>query len=381
MNHPKLNLSMAVAIVTVNILLFGVLPGGPVALADVWEQLEAIHTYQFTQSMDMDPNEMQVFPPEMTVLVSDQYGMKMEGKGMSPLTGQPTTQQIYLLTDQKICLQIYPEEKLYLRMEMEGNSAQDVNQGMSDPRKIIELMQTFTPTHLEPTTMEGKRVFGYQTTDPSITGMQSGEVTVQLWVDASTLLPVCLDIQFENGRHRNHSFKWNVDLDPNAFVFEIPEDYTPLSTTKMMVPSADEENAIKGLQLFADFTGRYLTDLSLETFKKDIQVFGQAMMSKKTQASRDFMQEIKQLKNPLEAGMRGAQLTTPLTSLGFFNMRLIQAQQEPAYYGDIVTPQDTNKVLMRWRLDDGNYRVIFGDLRLETVTKDTLDELERDLSN
>ena len=311
----------------------------------------------------------------------DKYGMKMEGQGVSPRSGQPTTQQIYFLTDQKICLQIYPDEKTYLRMEMEGNTARDVSQGMSDPRAIVEKMLACSPTFLEPTTMEGKKVHGYQTTDPSIAGMQSGEVKVKLWVDTDTLLPVCLDIHFEDGRHTNHSFKWNVALDPNEFVFDIPEDFTPLTTVKMTVPSADEENVIKGLRLFADFTGRYLTGLSLEILKKDMQVFSQAMMSGQTQASREFMQEIKQLKSPMKAGFMGAQLTNPLTGLYTFHIMLIQANQEPAYYGNIVTPQDTDRVLMRWKLNDGQYRVVFGDLHIETVSKDTLDELERALNN
>jgi hypothetical protein len=32
---------------------------------------------------------------------------------------------------------------------------------------------------------------------------------------------------------------------------------------------------------------------------------------------------------------------------------------------------------MRWRLEDGRFRVIFGDLRAETVEPEQLAELER----
>ncbi len=46
------------------------------------------------------------------------------------------------------------------------------------------------------------------------------------------------------------------------------------------------------------------------------------------------------------------------------------------YYGDSVTADDVDKVLLRWRLDDGQYRVIYGDLRIEDVNPQRLAELE-----
>jgi hypothetical protein len=47
-----------------------------------------------------------------------------------------------------------------------------------------------------------------------------------------------------------------------------------------------------------------------------------------------------------------------------------------AYNGKTVTPKDAAKVLVRWQLDDGDYRVIFGDLSSDTVSADRLRELE-----
>ena len=46
------------------------------------------------------------------------------------------------------------------------------------------------------------------------------------------------------------------------------------------------------------------------------------------------------------------------------------------YYGKTVGPNDKDKVLLRWKLDDGRYEVIFGDLRAETVTAAELRALE-----
>jgi hypothetical protein len=54
-------------------------------------------------------------------------------------------------------------------------------------------------------------------------------------------------------------------------------------------------------------------------------------------------------------------------------------KKDPAYYGKTVTPKDTDKVLMRWKVSDNEYRVIYGDLHAETVTPEKLAELEKAL--
>ena len=46
------------------------------------------------------------------------------------------------------------------------------------------------------------------------------------------------------------------------------------------------------------------------------------------------------------------------------------------YNGNTVTPKDAAKVLVRWQLDDGDYRVVFGDLSSATVSPSRLRQLE-----
>jgi len=50
-----------------------------------------------------------------------------------------------------------------------------------------------------------------------------------------------------------------------------------------------------------------------------------------------------------------------------FYQKLANEQRDPEYFGDTVKPGDSGAVLLRWKLDDGRYRVIHGDLRAETV--------------
>jgi hypothetical protein len=55
---------------------------------------------------------------------------------------------------------------------------------------------------------------------------------------------------------------------------------------------------------------------------------------------------------------------------------LVQKGKDVAYYGDSIDPEDSNAVLMQWKLSDGKYRVIFGDLREKTINAEELIKLQ-----
>ena len=55
---------------------------------------------------------------------------------------------------------------------------------------------------------------------------------------------------------------------------------------------------------------------------------------------------------------------------------LVQTGKDVVYYGDSVDLQDNNAVLIQWKLSNGEYRVVFGDLREETVSAEELIRLQ-----
>jgi hypothetical protein len=59
-----------------------------------------------------------------------------------------------------------------------------------------------------------------------------------------------------------------------------------------------------------------------------------------------------------------------------FYGQLVSEDKDPAYYGDKVTAEFGHAVLMRWKIDEGQYKVIFGDLTTEDVSPEQLAELE-----
>ena len=71
------------------------------------------------------------------------------------------------------------------------------------------------------------------------------------------------------------------------------------------------------------------------------------------------------------------QKTVTVQAACMFYAQLVKEDKDPAYYGDSVLPGDADRVLMRWKISDDQYRVIFGDLTAETVSAQQLAELEK----
>ncbi|MHC4396900.1 MAG: hypothetical protein ACYS1A_14725 [Planctomycetota bacterium] len=55
---------------------------------------------------------------------------------------------------------------------------------------------------------------------------------------------------------------------------------------------------------------------------------------------------------------------------------LLSQGREVVYYGDSIDPQDSNAVLIQWKISDGEYGVMFGDTRTKTVSAEELITLQ-----
>jgi len=75
-------------------------------------------------------------------------------------------------------------------------------------------------------------------------------------------------------------------------------------------------------------------------------------------------------------GVENAGRNDVLERMSGFCEYLTQQGREAVYYGDAVDGGDSNAVLMHWKLSDGKYRVISGDLREREVSADELIKLQ-----
>ena len=147
---------------------------------------------------------------------------------------------------------------------------------------------------------------------------------------------------------------------------------------------------IKGLQLLIDMgSPSYPEALTMQAMVSKMKYFQEQMMqfmeADDKEAAKAFM--LKHYDIDLDQGkptqeqltQATMRITMALQGTCMSYVTLVQDQKDPAYYGDIVTPQDADQVLMRWKVSDHEYRVIFGNLHAETVSTDTLTELEKTL--
>lgn len=190
------------------------------------------------------------------------------------------------------------------------------------------------------------------------------EGTMRVWYDPTNKLPMRVEMEMTSvGTMIFDEFTWNVPT-TRWFDTEPPAKYDDKTPTVLSVEELTE-HVVHGLKIYAKYCGHY------PPVKR---VFGDVQSTKLFHAAglNDFregttLQEIgTETYRECNEAMRG---------LGFI-YHIQSYNSDAAYYGKTVRAQDVDKILLRWKLEDGDYRVIFGDLRVQTVQAMKLKELE-----
>ncbi len=384
MKSPLSKLAVAATIVVACIAASFMWTGtqSSVALADVLTRMEQISVFMYQMSMTVTGQKvgdrMLDHNVETTLVMSRDHGMKMTMESTDPNGVQMAIQEMYLSPQTGTAITIMPSQKKYAQVEFDETLFEQTRKQNNDPRTMVQQILTCDYISLGRSTVNGVEVEGFQTTDPKFMGGVIGQVDVKMWVNVQTQLPLRaeMDVQMKEMQMHAvmHDFQWDVSMDASAFEPVIPDDYTPLLNRPLKVPAMNEETAIKGLRLFAEFSGRYPEKLDL------MSLIGQVGDIEKgdTEAAKQFQAEMKDLPQEEKIG-RMVDVMMSIQGIGTFYMTLDADQKDPAYYGEFVTPEDADQVLMRWKVSDDEYRVVFGGLHVETVTADVLAELEKTL--
>jgi len=375
---------LAAAAVIIIAALIGIsqIGGSGVALAAVLEKVEQAHAFMYKMKMkvtgEMIPGRPAVnMEQEATIIISTELGMKMEMTTTDSNSSEQTIQQMCLIPDDKVMVIVMPEQKRFMRMTLTEDLLDKIKKENNDPREMIKQMMGAEYTELGKDKINGLEVQGFETADPAFLGGMMGDVKVTIWVDSATSLPVLVEMDMSMGEQMRmkgsiYGFEWDVPVVAEDFEPVIPEDFEPFPAGDMKMPSMNEEGAIEGLKLFAELADKYPEDLNVMTLMQQVG----KLRNSQSPAAEQFRQKLEQAESDEERIAAIMDLTQPIQSIGMFYMTLVQDGNDPAYYGDKVTPEFPHAVLMRWRTEGGNYRVVFGDLTVENVTPDDLAELE-----
>ena len=131
----------------------------------------------------------------------------------------------YRLPMKKTAYEIRLDRKEYRRFEIQDEQASD------DPRVWLEMILSGDYTELGRNTINEIVVEGISAKRPDIVGEKG---IMRLWVDVQTNLPVMIEVEMigmEAGQMRQQrfvmkNFEWNVEINPDVFEPDIPDDFT-----------------------------------------------------------------------------------------------------------------------------------------------------------
>jgi outer membrane lipoprotein-sorting protein len=240
----------------------------------------------------------------------------------------------------------------------------------SDSQVVMDKLRTLSgqaDKQLGTKLINGKKARGF-VIDCAKSDPNNPPGTAEIWIDAESdlLLAVHSEMKLPGGMSMTmklDDFHWNIDLDPKLFDPTPPQGYADETVKETPVDERSCQIAA-GLRIYAEASGgRYpavsgfaaIADLA-KLFGIDGPVTTEQLHDAKVQAK-------------LATFQRGAE------GLGAIDY-ICSYKPDAAYYGKTVGTKDKDKVLLRWKLDDGRYEVIYGDLRNATVTAERLGVLE-----
>jgi len=359
---------------------------GAVSLATVLDKIENIEAFMYKMNMttigsmvpDMPAQKSRI---ESTLTISGDYGMKMENT-VEVENMQSWKQIMYILPDKNTMYTVMPDQKKFMKMEFDDVWLEKIKQQQNDPRDMVRQIIDCDYTALGTDTIDGIEVEGFQTTDPAYAAGMMEDLKVTLWVDRQTQLPVKSEIAFKLNEQMQmegviEDFDWDIQVSPDDFEPQIDEEFTPVPGSGMKMPGMKEEDAIEGLRFFARIVGKYPENLNVITLMKDLMTITTTDdVNELTDEAQSLQEQLDDMDEE-ERQKKIMELMRPAQSLGMFYIMLIQEKKEPEYYGDTVGPEDANKILLKWKHSETQYRVIYGDLTAETLIPAALDELEK----
>jgi len=360
------------------VILIGVVVGyqafkgtGGVSWAQVRQQVAAVKAVVYKAEI-AGSQRGQALEARIEGIQADDYGTRTDTYMREELVSRS-----FALSGEKSFVTLYPGQKKYSVVEL----TEAIRRQNGDPKAMVEAFLQGNHTSLGRSKIDGVAVEGVESRDVSPSAgfpggggfigyagedEMPGEVVARLWVDVATGWPVevTLDVTDEENDVEIsmviRDFQWDAEVDADAFANAIPDGYGLLYEIEVGRLESGEQLA-EGLAHFAELSGgKYPGKLTVRDILGEVGEIYRKSVSSGAAVQIDDGQ-IVNLK-------LGANYTGRLKAEG----------KEPVYYGRTVTPADAGKVLLRWKLDDGRYRVIFGDLRIQDVNGQRLAELEKE---
>ena len=356
----------------------GSIDGANIVMAEVLEQIETFDTviYRELQSFSVVSKQTASQSANTPMITQMKYYYSIKhGTRTDMIQQDKLVSTVYSLVDNNTTYMLLHREKQVMRTVEHDTERQKRRMSFGPQTMIHNIVSAgLTRRDLGTDVIEGKQVQGIE-----VLGFRQeyfDNATARLWIDIQTKLPVRLEFKgvitqmamnesstrmtTEETRITDN-FQWGAPIPEDTFKIDIPPDYQVIDGgPRAVIPPATEQTAINALRRFARMTdGKYPSRLKATSLA--VGVLHKAYVARTGQEPPE--EEFALTVNSYRALCR-------------FHAQLAREHKDVAYYGDKVTTSDTDAVLMRWKISDNQYRVIFGDLRTENVSRERLAELE-----
>jgi len=333
------------AVLLLAALMFWPRPGakkGPLAFADVLEQLREFRPYACTQTWLYDGRE-----PYSSRLMRDSLTRaRVEHDDGRITVGDKSQEPIKTLV-------LMPEKKRAIERTYLGvGPAKD-----HDILRTVGGMRNGTAENLGMKRVEGRLAQGFH---------RPHEVNdYTIWVDPETGLPIRVELRQDRvGRTSITSdFEWDIELDESLFSTTAPEGYTVQEVVVKDGVIATEEHVVEGLRAIASLQdGNFPSATDFRElqhgFKRYVERIGLS-------ASEE---EIESLRTSVRRALEYIKF-----------LKRVYKVRELRYVGDGVELGDAESPVIWWlfRASD-TYRVVYGDLSVRDVPPEDLPDFSGD---
>ena len=290
---------------------------------------------------------------------SEEYRVQSDGKP------DPDTKAISIFSRSQKGIELNTKEKTYSEILP-----------FAGPMSPLNILQNLSDSEAAASKRIGGRVIngvsctGFEVAMEKVDPDTGEDGKLEVWIDVRTRLPqqvsismldsfVPVELVFEN-------FKWNEPLNQELFSVVPPSGYSPrkLDASERRSHEQVVEGIVDAFRLYAELSGgkypqvRFIYgDVMLDQLYKFAGISLEQYLAAIAK-NNELIEKDKELWNKYSR--------ISLSTRNWAELNGIMRHDASARYnGMTVGPTDRDKVLFKWRRDDGKDQVIYGDLRVD----------------
>jgi hypothetical protein len=353
-SRPAVRVAAAAAVIAAIVFLSTLFDSSPrqdVVWASVFKQVEDAKGYFARGTLTEEGRDLDV-----VIYDSPIYGYRQD-----LYSGDSLVAQVLVDFTEERMYSLQFDDKTFTRIRIPPNWEERLRE--RNPQLLVRRMMGREHEPLGHREIDGIMTSGIEVVDTVATGVWRREQKTRVFVEIGEQWPVLIEYEISASERKPayrfilFDFQWQPDLSPSDFTVDVPDDFIVIGVGSRY--RSDAESAMEGLRNFAAIAGRFPESLDIGPLRTEVssEIENLKRVGLHSQAIADSMDTV------VNAGLFYAWAGRT------------RGYDETVYHGKTVSPADSGKVLLRWRLVD-YYAVIFSELRYQIVDSTTLAELE-----